>query len=96
MMYALFVLLSIGWSAVVSLPFAIMTEKVNKKRMGFFMGIFNLSVVLPQLISSFVLGSVIQNADNKSVVYFISGITLAVSAFLWAWVKEKKSRSLKL
>ncbi len=93
MMYVIFVLLSIGWAAVVSLPFAIMTEKVNKKRMGFFMGIFNLSVVLPQLVSSFVLGSYIQSAHNKSIIYIISGIALAVSALLWLLVKEEGSRN---
>lgn len=90
-MYAIFVLLSLGWAAVVSLPFAIMTEKVNKKRMGFFMGIFNLSVVLPQLVSSFVLGSVIQNAGNKSIVFLISGISLGLSAILWLLVKERSA-----
>ena len=31
----------VGWAAIVSLPFAIMSEKVNKNRTGFFMGIFN-------------------------------------------------------
>jgi len=91
MMYAMFIILSLGWAAVVSLPFAIMTEMVNKKRMGFFMGIFNLSVVLPQLVSSFVLGKVIQDADNKSIVFLICGICLAISAVLWILVKEKKA-----
>jgi len=94
-MYAIFVLLSLGWAAVVSLPFAIMTEMVNKKRMGFFMGIFNLSVVLPQLIASFVLGSVIQHAENKSMVYLISGIALAISAALWILVREKSTTVLE-
>jgi MFS family permease len=91
MMYAMFIILSLGWAAVVSLPFAIMTEMVNKKRMGFFMGIFNLSVVLPQLVSSFVLGTVIQDAENKSIVFLISGICLAISAMLWVLVKEKRT-----
>ncbi|MFP4469193.1 MAG: MFS transporter [Bacteroidales bacterium] len=90
-MYAIFVILSLGWAAVVSLPFAIMSEKVNKKRMGFFMGIFNLSVVLPQLISSFVLGSVIQNAESKAIVFLISGISLGISALLWFFVSEKSA-----
>ncbi len=89
MMYTLFILLSIGWAAVVSLPFAIMTEKVNKKRMGFFMGIFNLSVVLPQLIASFAIGFLIQSATDKGLVYLISGISLGLSAFLWLFVSEK-------
>ncbi len=90
-MYAIFILLSIGWAAVVSLPFAIMTEKVNKKRMGLFMGIFNLSVVLPQLVSSLGLGIVIQNAESKTIVYLISGISLGISALLWILVKERSA-----
>jgi Na+/melibiose symporter-like transporter len=90
-MYLIFVLLSLGWAAVVSLPFAIMTEKVNKVRMGFFMGIFNLSVVLPQLIASLVLGFFIQSAADKTIIYLISGISLAISAVLWLLVKEKSA-----
>lgn len=91
MLYGIFVILSLGWAAVVSLPFAIMTEKVNKKRMGFFMGIFNLSVVLPQLISSFVLGSLIQSSENKSIVFLISAVSLTISAFLWIFVSDKSA-----
>jgi ABC-type spermidine/putrescine transport system permease subunit II len=57
--------------------------------MGFFMGIFNLSVVLPQLIVSLGLGIVIKNAEDKSIIFLISGITLAVSAMLWPMVRER-------
>jgi len=95
MMYACFVVLSLGWAAVVSLPFAIMTEKVNKKRMGFFMGIFNLSVVLPQLVSSFVLGYFIQEAESKTIVYLISAVSLAISAVLWIFVSEKSAHKVE-
>lgn len=78
----------VGWAATVSLPFAIMTEKVDKAKMGLFMGIFNLSVVLPQLLVSLVLGGVIQAAENKSIIFIISAGSLAVSAILWTFVKE--------
>jgi len=78
----------VGWAATVSLPFAIMTEKVDKAKMGLFMGIFNLSVVLPQLLVSLVLGGVIQAAENKSIIFIISTGSLAVSAILWTFVKE--------
>ncbi len=90
-MYLIFIILSIGWAAVVSLPFAIMTEKVNKMKMGFFMGIFNLSVVIPQLGASFVIGYYIQEAENKTLVYWIAAISLAISAALWILVKEKSA-----
>ena len=92
-LYALMAVAGIGWAAVVSLPFAIMSEKVDKRRMGFFMGIFNLSVVLPQLIVSLGLGIVIQNTEDKSLIFLISGVTLTISAILWLFVKEQRLES---
>jgi hypothetical protein len=68
-----------------------MTEKVDRSRMGFFMGIFNLSVVLPQLFVSLVLGRVIMDAADKSIIFLISGGTLALSALLWLIVKDTRS-----
>jgi len=91
-LYAMIAIVSIGWSAVVSLPFAIMTENVSKKKMGFFMGIFNLSVVIPQLIASIVIGSFIQSAGDKSIVFWISAVSLALSAIAWTFVKNIKNR----
>jgi len=90
-LYLLMAVCGIGWAAIVSLPFAIMSEKVNEAKMGFFMGIFNLSVVIPQLIVSLVLGYFIQEAQNKNLIFIISGTALAISAFLWLFVKEKKA-----
>jgi len=87
-LYILMAVLGIGWASIVSLPFAIMTEKVEKSRMGFFMGIFNLSVVIPQLIVSLLLGSIIKEAGDKSIIFIISTVTLAASAALWLIVKE--------
>ena len=86
--WVLMAVAGVGWAAIVSLPFAIMSEKVNKDRMGLFMGIFNLSVVLPQLLVSLGLGIFIQNAQDKNLIFIISAVTLAVSAALWFMVKE--------
>jgi MFS family permease len=89
LVYTFMGIAGIGWAATVSLPFAIMTEKVDKARMGLFMGIFNLSVVIPQLLVSLILGGVIQAAANKSIIFIISAATLAVSAILWTFVREE-------
>ena len=92
MLYSMMCILTLGWAAVVSLPFAIMSEKVEKSRMGFFMGIFNLSVVLPQLIASSVVGTVIKNSADKGITFIISGVSLAVSAALWLLVSDRKKQ----
>jgi maltose/moltooligosaccharide transporter len=88
-LYVLMAVVGIGWSAVVSLPFAIMSEKVDKSRMGFFMGIFNLSVVIPQLLSTGV-GYVLKSAADSNVLFIICGGCLAVSAVLWCLVSDKR------
>jgi maltose/moltooligosaccharide transporter len=81
----------IGWAATVSLPFAIMTEKVDKSKMGLFMGIFNLSVVIPQLIVSLGFGTFIQEANNKNIIFIICTVCLAISTALWSLVKEDRT-----
>jgi len=86
-LYVLMGVVGIGWAAVVSLPFAIMSEQVDKRRMGFFMGLFNLSVVLPQLATTGV-GYVLKDAADKSVLFLICGGCLAVSSVLWLLVKD--------
>ncbi len=88
LVYVFMAVAGIGWAATVSLPFAIMTEKVDKAKMGLFMGIFNLSVVIPQLIVSLGFGNYIQHAENKNVIFIICTLCLVISTILWSLVKE--------
>lgn len=87
--FVMMAVVGIGWAAVVSLPFAIMSEHVNQGKMGLFMGLFNLSVVLPQLLASS-LGGWLGGFDDRSVIYIVSAVSLGVSAALWLLVKDTK------
>lgn len=87
-MYILMAFAGVGWAAIVSLPFAIMSEKVDKNRMGFYMGIFNLSVVIPQLLVSLFIGKYVQEAANKNLIYILAGVSLLISGLLWMSVKD--------
>jgi MFS family permease len=88
--YIMIAIAGIGWASVVSLPFAIMSEKVDQTKMGLYMGIFNLSVVLPQLVASFKMGEIVNTSSDKSVVFVICAVTLAISGALWLFVKNDK------
>jgi len=93
-LYIAMAFVGIGWAATVSLPFAIFSEKVSKSQMGFYMGIFNMSVVIPQIIVSGVFGLIIGAAGDKNIIFIISAVSLAVSAVLWYFVKENKKVEL--
>jgi MFS family permease len=87
-LYVMMSILGIGWAATVSLPFAIMSQKVEQGKMGKYMGLFNLSVVLPQLVSSLIIGEFITQAENKGIIFLICAACLGISAVLWTSVKE--------
>ncbi len=87
--YLIMGVLGIGWASTISLPFAIMSQKVEQSKMGLYMGLFNLSVVLPQLVASFGVGRAVSEASDKSLIFIIATATLAVSAALWFMVKEE-------
>jgi maltose/moltooligosaccharide transporter len=90
-LYILMAVVGIGWAAVVSLPFAIMSDSVDKTRMGLFMGIFNLSVVIPQIIVSLFIAKFVGAAADKNLVFIICAASLAISAVLWALLREDKA-----
>ncbi|MBC8047033.1 MAG: MFS transporter [Fimbriimonadaceae bacterium] len=90
-LYVCMAIAGVGWAAIVSLPFAIMSEKINKARTGLFMGIFNMSIVIPQLVVSLIIAQFVNDAENKNIIFEISAVSLFISALMWRWVKEKKS-----
>ena len=89
LVYLMMAVVGIGWAAIVSLPFAIVSQKVNQARMGLYMGLFNLSVVLPQLIVSLGIALFVSRAPDKGVIFLISAASLALSTFAWSLVREE-------
>jgi MFS family permease len=86
--YLLMAVVGIGWAAIVSLPFAIVSQKVSQARMGLYMGLFNLSVVLPQLVVSLGIALFVSRAPDKNVIFALSAASLALSAIAWSFVRE--------
>lgn len=92
--YIMMAFLGIGWAATISLPFAIMSQKVNAAKMGLYMGLFNLSVVLPQLVSSLGVGKFLNQVEDKNMLFIVCGVSLAISAISWFSVKESGTGNL--
>ncbi len=86
--YFLMAIVGIGWAAIVSLPFAIFSQKIGKDEMGLYMGLFNLSVVLPQLVVSLGISLLVSRADDLRIIFVVSAIALAISALSWTRVSE--------
>jgi Na+/melibiose symporter-like transporter len=88
-LYVLMAVIGVGWASIISLPFAVISQKVDKAEMGLFMGLFNLSVVLPQLVVSLGISLAASRADDLRIIFVISAIALTLSALSWTRVREE-------
>ena len=85
--YTGMIICGIGWSAVISIVFAIMTERVNANKMGVSMGLFNFSIVLPAMMTPG-LSKLISGAGDYSLLFLLIAISLLVSLVCWLFVNE--------
>ena len=81
-------IVGVGWASIVSLPFAIFSQKIGKEEMGLYMGLFNLSVVLPQLVVSLGISLLVSRAADLRIIFVVSAVTLIISALAWTRVRE--------
>jgi len=88
-LYALMAVLGIGWASIVSLPFSIMSQRVDPARIGLYMGVFNLSIVLPQLVVSLGIGMVISRMHDKGGIFLICAASLLLAALAWRSVGSR-------
>ena len=54
------VLIGIAWSSILTMPYAMLSNALPQGKLGVYMGLFNIFIVLPQLIVSSVMGQVVR------------------------------------
>ena len=47
-----FAFIGISWGSILSMPYAMLSSSVNPKKMGVYMGLFNMFIVIPQIVAS--------------------------------------------
>ena len=82
-----FILIGIAWGSILSMPYAMLSSSVDPNKMGMFMGIFNMFIVIPQIIAAlgginFVSGLLGEQAINAMTVAGISLIIAGLSNLL--------------
>ena len=73
-----------GWAAILAIPYAIVATAVPSERMGVYMGIHNVFLVLPQLAGAALLGGFVRVGLNGHVAgaIIVAGGAMLVAAAL--------------
>ncbi len=88
-----FALVGVAWASILSMPYALLASCVDPKKMGVYMGIFNMFIVIPQIVAATSLGFVLTILfDGKPIfALIISGASLIAGALCLFWVEEPKA-----
>jgi maltose/moltooligosaccharide transporter len=52
MLHLSFSLVGVAWASILSMPYAMLSGSVEPKKMGVYMGIFNMFIVIPQIVAA--------------------------------------------
>jgi len=81
----------VAWASILTMPYAILAGSLPAKRMGYFMGLFNFFVVIPQIVSGLLLGFVTREFFDGHTVQtlVLGGASMLLAALLTLAVTDK-------
>jgi len=82
--------IGIAWASILAMPYAILASGLPQRKLGIYMGLFNVFVVVPQLLVATVMGSIMKRFFPGEPIWtmaFAAGV-MALAAIAMLRVRE--------
>ena len=95
MLFIAFFLIGCAWAAMLAWPFTILTNSLKGGNIAAYLGLFNCSICLPQIIGALAGGWILSLFSTPGqlapqyIMMIIAGISLAIGALCVSIIKEK-------
>ena len=94
LMYS-FILIGLSWGSILSMPYAMLSSSVNPNKMGMMMGLFNMFIVIPQIIAALgginYLYKLIGEAHINAMI--LAGLSLIIAGLCNFFITDKNAIS---
>lgn len=82
----------LAWASILSAPYAMVSSAVPPSRMGVYMGIHNVFLVLPQLLASALLGWIVSQlfGNRADLAIVLSAAAFAIAAGLSLTIPDRR------
>ncbi len=83
--------IGIAWGSILAMPYAMLANSIPAKQMGMFMGLFNMSITIPQIINGIFSGLILKyffGGDPINSIY-MAGVLMILGAASTFFVKDK-------
>ena len=86
-----FVGVGLAWASILSMPYAILAGSIPSDKMGYYMGVFNFFIVIPQLVAATILGFLVSQFFGGQAIYalILGGISMVLGAISVLFVEDK-------
>jgi maltose/moltooligosaccharide transporter len=83
-------MVGIAWASILSMPYAILAGSLPANRMGYYMGVFNFFIVIPQIVAATILGYFTMHLfqGNTLNTVALGGGSMVLAALLTLWVRD--------
>ena len=90
MLYLPMIGVGIAWASILTMPYAILAGSLPAKRMGYYMGVFNFFIVIPQIVSGLVLGFFTKNLFQSHTIktVMLGGLCMVIAGVLTLIVQD--------
>ena len=80
----------IAWASILSIPYAMLSGSLPASKMGYFMGVFNFFIVIPQLVAASILGFLVSKFFDNQPIYalFIGGVSMILAGLISLTVND--------
>lgn len=80
----------IAWASILAMPYAMLANHIPPRKMGMYMGLFNLSITIPQIVSGVTTGLILKYIFNGNPVLCIvmAGVSFMIASGLALLIKE--------
>ena len=81
-------LVGVGWATILSMPYALLANAIPAHQMGFYMGVFNFFIVLPQILAATLLGPIVEHllGGRAMLAVLAGGACMLAAAVALTWV----------
>jgi len=86
-----YLLIGAAWAAMLALPFTILTNSLKGENMGYYLGLFNCTICLPQIVAALLGGVLLKYicAGAQVGMLALAGVLLVLGAVSVVLIKEK-------
>lgn len=89
LLFISYLLIGCAWAAMLAMPFTILTNSISGKNMGAYLGLFNGTICIPQIVAAIVGGGILHLVGGKQInMLVLAGALLMIGACCVYFVKE--------